>query len=279
MNKKLLPYLYGLIAIIVVILIFSLQNNFTFKKTLSYVASSTAPSLSQLKVPPIELFQYIEVVDGCNPYFVGDCVNMRSGPGKEYPIVVHLRTGVVLKVGETITRKDGEIWYKILFSHKLLYPERVKKDWYVSAKFVHLFSNEGDRLLKKNEVVTTAKRIVVDVSEEKLYAYDGDSLFMEESISTGLEFTPTPRGTFSVFKMTPSRFMQGPIPGVSDQVYDLPGVPWNLYFTEDGAVIHGAYWHDHFGKPWSHGCVNLPPQKAKELYLWADIGTPVLVQD
>jgi lipoprotein-anchoring transpeptidase ErfK/SrfK len=121
--------------------------------------------------------------------------------------------------------------------------------------------------------------MVVDVSEEKLYAYDGDKLFMEESISTGLEFTPTPRGTFTIFKMTPSRFMQGPIPGVSDQVYDLPGVPWNLYFTAGGAVIHGAYWHDKFGQPWSHGCVNLSTENAKKLYAWAVIGMKVTVQN
>ena len=109
-------------------------------------------------------------------------------------------------------------------------------------------------------------------------AYDGDILFMKVPISTGLELTPTPLGTYKVFKMTPSRYMQGPLPGVSDQVYDLPGVPWNLYFTTEGAVIHGAYWHDHFGQPWSHGCVNLPLDKARELYLWASIGTKVTVQ-
>ena len=66
--------------------------------------------------------------------------------------------------------------------------------------------------------------------------------------------------------------MQGPIPGLSDQYYDLPGVPWNLYFTEYGAVIHGAYWHDNFGQPSSHGCVNLPIDEARKLYLWADVG-------
>ena len=73
--------------------------------------------------------------------------------------------------------------------------------------------------------------------------------------------------------------MQGPLPGVSDQYYDLPGVPWDLYFTKDGAVIHGAYWHDHFGEQWSHGCVNLPTDKAKELYLWAAVGIPVTVKN
>jgi lipoprotein-anchoring transpeptidase ErfK/SrfK len=112
-----------------------------------------------------------------------------------------------------------------------------------------------------------------------LYAYDGDTLYMQEAISTGLELTPTPRGVFTVYRMTPSRYMQGPIPGISDQYFDLPGVPWNLYFTPEGAVIHGAYWHDRFGSPWSHGCVNLPPEKAKKLYAWAEIGTKVVVQD
>jgi hypothetical protein len=188
-----------------------------------------------------------------------------------------LRTGVVLKVGETVMI-DGERWYKILFSHELRYPERVQGGWYVSAEFVQLFSNDGDKEYKKG-MATSSKRIIVDLSEEMLYAYDGDTLFMQEPISTGLDQTPTPRGTFTIYEKTPSRYMQGPILGVSDQVYDLPGVPWNLYFTVDGAVIHGAYWHNSFGHPWSHGCVNLPPQKAKELYLWADVGMTVTVRD
>lgn len=232
----------------------------------------------KISMSPQPVFKYFEVLDGCNFAFVGDCINVRSGPGAEYPIVSKLRTGVVLLIADTV-KVNGREWYKIGFAHPLLYPERIVGDWYVAADLVHEFSDDGDHVVVKGKVPTTTKRIVVDVSEEKLYAYDGNALFMEESISTGLELTPTARGTFSVFKMTPSRFMQGPIPGVSDQVYDLPGVPWDLYFNADGSVIHGAYWHDHFGIPWSHGCVNLPVEKAKELYLWADIGMPVTVQD
>ena len=196
------------------------------------------------------------------------------GPSESYPVIVRLRTGVVLRVAYTVT-EDGREWYKIMPDAEILYPERIEGDWYVAAEFVHLFTNIGDVNFKKGEVASSSKRIIVDISEQMLYAYDGEILFMTEPISTGLNLTPTPRGTFTIFKMTPSRFMQGPIPDVSDQIYDLPGVPWNLYFTEDGAVIHGAYWHDHFGKRWSHGCVNLPPQKAKELYFWADIGISV----
>ena len=103
---------------------------------------------------------------------------------------------------------------------------------------------------------------------------------MDVDISTGLALTPTPRGTFTIFKKTPSRYMQGPLPNLSDQQrYDLPGVPWNLYFTQGGAVIHGAYWHDSFGARYSHGCVNLSPDNARKLYEWADLGTTVIVKD
>lgn len=238
-----------------------------------FVVTPTAPA-----VPEPELYKYIEVTDSCGPYYEGACVNMRSGPGEEYPSVAKLRTGVVLKVADTIT-VAGREWYKIELATDILYPERVKGDNYVAADVVQLFYDDGDHRLDKGQVVSTIKRIVVDVSEQMLYAYDGDTLFMKEPISTGLEFTPTPRGTFTIFKMTPTRYMQGPIPGVSDQVYDLPGVPWDLYFTKEGAVIHGAYWHNHFGEEWSHGCVNLPPQKAKELYQWAEVGIKVTVKN
>jgi lipoprotein-anchoring transpeptidase ErfK/SrfK len=143
---------------------------------------------------------------------------------------------------------------------------------------VQAFNDDGGHRLATGEHPKTTKRIVVDRAKQMLYAYEGDTLFMEQSISTGLDDTPTPRGTFTVYAMTPSRYMQGPIDGVSTQSYDLPGVPWNLYFTNEGAVIHGAYWHNHFGKQWSHGCVNLPPEKAKELYDWAELGMKVTVR-
>lgn len=249
-------------------------------------AKNILPAAVGTYVPPItstttqpQLYTYLEVADSCGPYYDGGaCVNMRSGPGVEYPVVSKLRTGVVLKVADTTT-VDGQEWYKIGFGTELRYPERVTGGLYVAASVVNLFLDDGDHRLVKGENASTTKRIIVDRSEEMLYAYDGDTLFMKESISTGLEFTPTPRGTFVIYKMTPSRYMQGPLPGVSDQVYDLPGVPWDLYFTQGGAVIHGAYWHDKFGQAWSHGCVNLPPQKAKELYMWAEVGIPVTVRD
>lgn len=248
--------------------------------TASVIVSQEEPATTTpTTIVPAVGFHYIEIINGCGPYFTDACVNLRSGPGTNYAVVGRLRTGVVLRVEENTVEQDGFTWYKVIVDKEIRYPERVTGDWYIAADPTSVlpFVDVGDVFLTRNSP-TTSKRIVVNLTTEMLSAYDGDTLFMETPISTGLELTPTPLGTFTVFKKTPSRYMQGPIPDISDQYYDLPGVPWNLYFTQDGAVIHGAYWHDHFSKPWSHGCVNLPVEKAKELYIWADIGTSVTVQ-
>jgi hypothetical protein len=231
---------------------------------------------------PVEnvLFEYIEVVDGCGPFFEGECLRVRSGPGTDFPSIAQLRNGVVLKVGGKVER-DGMTWYKVVFDEWLRYPERVQGDWYVAADYVRILKDEGDRNTEDHgHTTSTTQRILIDRSDQKLYAYDGEVLFMEASISTGLELTPTPRGIFTIFKKTPSRYMQGPLPWLADQqYYDLPGVPWNLYFTEQGAVIHGAYWHNNFGKQYSHGCVNMRTDEAHKLYTWATLGTQVVVRD
>ncbi len=224
------------------------------------------------------LFQYVEIIDSCGPYFDGACVNMRSGPGTEYPVVNRLRRGIVLKVAST-TVVNGQTWYQIGFDGGIRYPERVVGNWYVDADYVRTFFDSGSAATAAGVSATTTKRIIVDLTNETLYAYDDGVLFMQQPISTGLELTPTAIGKFWVRRKTPDSYMQGPIIGLSDQYYDLPGVPWDLYFTSDGAAIHGAYWHNHFGEPWSHGCVNLPPDQAKLLYEWADLGTPVIVQN
>jgi hypothetical protein len=159
---------------------------------------------------PAKTYQYIEVVDGCGPYFDGTCVNMRSGPATSSPVVDRLRTGVVLKVAGTVTNSNGQEWYKIGFDTTLRYPERVASGLYVLADAVQLFTDDGVHNVTKDSPPTN-KRIVVSLSKEMLYAYDGDTLFMQNPVSTGLEFTPTPLGTFTVYRRIPSRYMQGPI--------------------------------------------------------------------
>lgn len=239
------------------------------------LANSNDPASSTL---PLQT--YIKVTNGCDIHFGGECLIAHSGAGTEFPEVAKLRNGQVLKVSDTI-EKDGMNWYKITFDEELLFPERVKGAWYVSGEYVEKIEDVGVLTTWDNSYATgTAKKIIVDRTKQTLSAFDGDTLFMKVAVSTGLKNTPTPSGTFDVFKKTPSRYMQGPLPGVpGNQYYDLPGVPWDLYFTQAGAVIHGAYWHDSFGTRYSHGCVNLSPENAEKLYRWADLGTVVDIQN
>jgi lipoprotein-anchoring transpeptidase ErfK/SrfK len=56
--------------------------------------------------------------------------------------------------------------------------------------------------------------------------------------------------------------------------FDLPGVPWCTYFHWNGSALHGAYWHNDYGRPRSHGCLNLRPEDAKWLYRWTQPAVP-----
>lgn len=259
------------------------ENQFlSEEQSITIIRSSGKGGEDEEVILPITkpLFEYIEVIDGCDIHFEGECLNMRSGPSEEYPVVSKLRNGIVLKINGKV-EYEGEVWYKVVFDEWLRYPDRLNGDLYVNADYVKVLLDEGIKTIEDNEhSTTTTKKIIVNRTTQTLSAYDGEKLFMEELISTGLELSPTPRGEFIIFRKTPSRYMQGPIEGLAgSDYYDLPGVPWNLYFTHGGAVIHGAYWHDSFGSEYSHGCVNMPPDKARKLYNWAEIGTHVIVTD
>ena len=89
-------------------------------------------------------------------------------------------------------------------------------------------------------------------------------------VSTGLPATPTVVGDFTVQRKYDAQTMVGP-------GYYLPDVPWVMYFFE-GYAIHGTYWHNNFGHPMSHGCVNLPTDESLWFYNFAPLGTPVHVQ-
>ncbi len=113
------------------------------------------------------------------------------------------------------------------------------------------------------------RRIVVDLSEQRLVAYDGGRQAAAFTVSTGAADTPTPQGAFAIGQRLASQRMTG-------VGYDLPGVPYVQYFFDDYA-LHGAYWHQSFGVPVSHGCVNLSVADAAWLWSFAAIGTPVVV--
>jgi LysM repeat protein len=111
--------------------------------------------------------------------------------------------------------------------------------------------------------------IDIDLSAQRLTAYEGDVAVRSTLASTGLVRTPTPTGRFRVYVKYVADDMAGP-------GYYLPGVPYTMYFYR-GYAVHGTYWHSSFGRPMSHGCVNLPTPEAQWLFNWASVGTPVNV--
>lgn len=224
---------------------------------------------------------YVKVINSCDfNYSNGSCVRARICPSLSCESILLLRNNIVLKSDDELIENDNIKWQHVFFDEWVRYNDRLANDFYISNDFlehINSYKESVNKNIKKG--VEINKKIIVSLGEQKLYAYEDNQLFMEISISTGLDDLPTPRGTFGVFEKTPSRYMQGPLPNISDQYYDLPGVPWTMYFTKEGAAIHGAYWHSEFGSQWSHGCVNLRPEDAELLYNWTNIGTTVIVKN
>jgi lipoprotein-anchoring transpeptidase ErfK/SrfK len=121
--------------------------------------------------------------------------------------------------------------------------------------------------------VETSKRdhkwIEVRLATQQLIAWQDGRVVMNTAISSGTRATPTVRGEFRVGRKYMSVRMRG-----AD--YDLPNVPFAMFFFRDYA-IHGTYWHTSFGRPMSHGCINMPTEKAGWLFRWAPAGTLVVV--
>jgi lipoprotein-anchoring transpeptidase ErfK/SrfK len=113
--------------------------------------------------------------------------------------------------------------------------------------------------------------IEVNVTTQRVIAWEGNRWVNAMIVSTGKASTPTVTGVFDVYDRYEVARMQG-------DDYDIPDVPYVMYFHR-GYGFHGAYWHKRFGTPVSHGCVNLAVDKAQWLYEFATIGTPVVVHD
>ncbi len=122
------------------------------------------------------------------------------------------------------------------------------------------------------QVTGTGERwIDVDLSQQRVYAYEGDTLMNSFVVSTGTWQTPTVTGKFRIWVKVRSQAMTGP-------GYYLPDVPYVMYFYKDYG-LHGTYWHNNFGTPMSHGCVNLTISDAEWLYNFASVGTVVNVHN
>ncbi len=114
----------------------------------------------------------------------------------------------------------------------------------------------------------------VSLSTQYMTVYRGATPVLGTYVSTGRPGFDTPTGTFHINTKLPSQTMSGVLGG---EYYNVPNVPYVMYFTDGGHAIHGTYWHNNFGHVMSHGCVNLPLDVAAWVYSQASIGTRVQI--
>lgn len=124
------------------------------------------------------------------------------------------------------------------------------------------------------------KRVEINLSEQRLNAFSRDQKIFDFVISTGKPWWPTPTGTFHPWiKLRFARMQGGSV--TYGTYYNLPNVPYVIYFGNNevpnwrGYGLHGTYWHNNFGHPMSHGCVNLKTEDMEKLYFWMDLSTPI----
>lgn len=127
---------------------------------------------------------------------------------------------------------------------------------------VRLFVPVAESQLMHQPASADEKWIEVDISTQRVTAWEGNVPVMSFLASTGLPETPTVEGKFNIYWKLNSTLMTGPD-------YYLPEVPYTMYFY-GGYGLHGAYWHSNFGQQMSHGCVNLSLADSKALFEWAD---------
>jgi lipoprotein-anchoring transpeptidase ErfK/SrfK len=157
---------------------------------------------------------------------------------------------------------DGSVWYRLL-------DDKFEKHYYVPAKHVRLIPAEELAPLSPH-ILIEDKSIEVRLDEQLLLAYENGRAVFATRVSTGgrrLSGTyTTPVGNFITYHKRPTRHMANG--DIASNGFDFPGVPWVLYITENGISFHGTYWHNDYGIPHSHGCINMTPQAAKWLYRW-----------
>jgi lipoprotein-anchoring transpeptidase ErfK/SrfK len=160
------------------------------------------------------------------------------------------------------TGPDGRPWYVI--------QDEADKNISYFVPASHLRPIPEDTYLPLSPLVAgDLKYIDVNLTKQQLTCYENRQQVFQTAISSGLEgLYPTPTGTFHIEDKLPSRNMST-TSRLADDVIPLVGVPWCCFFTSEGHAFHGTYWHENFGIPMSHGCVNMRTEDALWLFRWS----------
>lgn len=226
------------------------------------------PVRTILNMPTLTIPQEGMLVEVTVPY-----TDAHYGPGRNIPVgyrYYYETTHWVIGAKEGV---GGEVWYHIL-------EDKWEIEYYAPAAHFRVIPSEELAPLS-SDLPSEAKRLEVRTDEQVVIAYEWEKPVFMTLTATGAKFSNgnfyTPGGRHSTFHKRPSRHMAAG--NLALNGYDLPGVPWICYFTESGVSFHGTYWHNNYGRPRSHGCINLSPSAAKWVYRWTDPYVPPGMQD
>ncbi len=184
-------------------------------------------------------------------------------PKSPHILVYRLYFGTVFWVTEIVKDKSGKVWYKIP-------DDKWDLHYYIEAEHAHFIEPEEISPLSK-QISLENKRLEIRLEEQVVIAYENERPVFFARTATGGHFADgdfrTQPGSYCTNRKRPSRHMAAGDPAAPNS-YDLPGIPWITYLTESGISFHGTYWHNDYGKPRSHGCINLTPADAKWIYRW-----------
>jgi hypothetical protein len=189
----------------------------------------------------------------------------KTGPSDHYNTAYRYFYATTYWITGAQRGADGNIWYQAL-------DDRTLKSYWLHGE--HVRKVDAAELTPIAPEVTD-KRIEVDLAKQLFRAYQNGTVVLETLVSTGpylrtekgKRIFGTPAGDWSILRKRPSRHMSGDDAASAD-FFDLPGVPWVSYFHWWGVSIHGTYWHNDYGRPRSHGCVNMTPADAKWIFRW-----------
>ena len=188
--------------------------------------------------------------------------------------------GTVYHATEARIDALGRVWYNTNDEYASKEDNISPTNHWVPAIFFRKIDENEFKVINPD---TPDKHIRIELGKQRLTCYEGDQPVLTTRIASGASFKikdeevdySTPTGEFSAILKMPSRHMRAPEAEHDTSAwFDLPGVPWNTFFTYDGIAIHGTYWHNDFGLPRSHGCVNVPIDVAKFVYFWTDPVAP-----
>ncbi|MEK7183232.1 MAG: L,D-transpeptidase family protein [Patescibacteria group bacterium] len=176
----------------------------------------------------------------------------------------------VIDIVETVGSTTASVETSIVTSSSTLIPATLK-----DATSNHLLVLAATTQLVD---ATTDKYVLVDISEQRLTAYANGVPVNTFLVSTGVSGWNTPQGTTTITAKIPIMDYSWFYGAGNPNNYSLPNVKWNMRFRNH-YYLHSAYWHNNFGHPMSHGCVNISIPNAEWLYDWSAVGTTVTIQN